>query len=75
MNDWRLAPDSRFVHVMTLLKAVRSHVQTDAAHRGEWLGSVGDIHEDFDSQNLTLDMKSFFRPIGELSITEPVEAA
>jgi hypothetical protein len=65
MNDWRMPPDVRLMHIMTLLRQVRAYVQTDSAQRGEWLGSVGDIDEGFGVQDLTLDMKQIFRPIDE----------
>ncbi|PGH27041.1 hypothetical protein AJ80_01226 [Polytolypa hystricis UAMH7299] len=67
MNDWRLAPDVRLVTVMNMLRKVRSFAQSDAAKRGESLGSMSDIDDNFAVKDLILDMKLLFRPNDELS--------
>jgi hypothetical protein len=51
--------------MMALLKQVRTYVQTDSAQRGEWMGSVNDIDDDYGVRDLTLDMKMLFRPIDD----------
>ncbi|PGH03952.1 hypothetical protein GX51_03789 [Blastomyces parvus] len=62
-NDWKLTPDARLIHIMTMLQKVRGYAQTDAAQRGEGLGSISDIDDGYAIQDLTLDMKLLFRPI------------
>lgn len=64
--DLQMAPDQRFVHVIHLLKSVKSWVMTDGASRGEELGSVGEIDKDFGAQDLTLNMVSLFRPLHQI---------
>ncbi|KAI1470433.1 fungal-specific transcription factor domain-containing protein [Daldinia caldariorum] len=61
--DLQLAPDSRFKQVIQLLKTVKSWVMTDGASRGEELGSVSDIDNDFAVTDLTLDMTHLFKPL------------
>lgn len=63
--DWQAPPDSRFVQVMSLLKKVRTWVASDNAQRGEEIGSVGDIDENYGVEDLTLDMKLLFKPIDQ----------
>lgn len=64
-QDWQAPADIRLLQVMNLLKRVRGWAQSDAAQRGEEMGSVGDIDSDFatSAHNLNLDMKLLFRPI------------
>ena len=64
-SDWQAAPDSRFMQVISLLKKVRHWVASDNAHRGEEIGSVGDIDESYGVEDLTLDMKLLFKPINQ----------
>lgn len=63
--DWQMAPDQRFSQVMTLLKSVRSWVVSDSSKRGEELGSVSDIDQDYGVNDLTLDMSLLFKPINK----------
>ncbi|OJD21099.1 hypothetical protein ACJ73_07562, partial [Blastomyces percursus] len=62
-NDWKLIRDARLIHIMTMLQNVRGYAQTDAAQRGEGLGSISDIDDGYAIVDLTLDMKLLFRPI------------
>lgn len=61
--DLQLPPDQRFVRAIHLLKSVRDWVMTDAAQRGEELGSVGEIDRAFGTGDLTLDMAQLFKPM------------
>ena len=61
--DWHAPPDARFVQVMSSLKRVRSWVASENAFKGEEIGSVGDIDENYGVTDLTLDMKLLFTPI------------
>lgn len=63
LSDLQMGPDQRFSHVIHLLKSVRDWVVTDAASRGEELGSVGDIDRDYGTRDLNLDMAQLFRPV------------
>ncbi|PGG99747.1 hypothetical protein AJ79_08436 [Helicocarpus griseus UAMH5409] len=63
LNDWKLTPDARLMHVMTMLRKVRAYAQTDAAQRGEGFGSISDIDDSYAVEDLTLDMRLIFRPI------------
>jgi hypothetical protein len=65
-GDLHTAPDERFIKVIHILKAVRDWVVTDAAQRGEELGSVGDIDRDFGVGNLTLDITHLFKPMDKV---------
>ena len=62
-SDWQSPPDSRFLQVMTLLKQAKSYVTSEYVMRGEETGSVGDIHEKYGVEDLTLDMKLLFTPL------------
>ncbi|KAI9812839.1 MAG: hypothetical protein M1832_006460 [Thelocarpon impressellum] len=70
--DWQAAPDARLVQVLHLLKQVKQRVASDSAARGEMLGSVGDIDDSYGVDELTLDMKLWFRPINE-QLDSPVQ--
>lgn len=61
--DLQMAPDNRFQQVMQLLKSLKSWVMSDGANRGEGLGSVSDIDNEYGVSNLTLDMAQLFRPL------------
>lgn len=61
--DRQLPPDNRFTQVIQILKFVKSWVMTDGATRGEELGSVGEISNDFGVNDLTLDMARLFSPL------------
>lgn len=61
--DWQMAPDQRFGHIISMLKQVRAYVVSDSARRGEELGSVNDIDNDYGIKDLTLDMAQLFKPI------------
>ncbi|KAH8659121.1 fungal-specific transcription factor domain-containing protein [Tricladium varicosporioides] len=69
--DWQMAPDQRFSQVMHLLKSVKSWVVSDSAQRGEELGSVSTIDNDYGVRDLTLDMAQLFKPINK-QIDSPV---
>ncbi|KAG9230787.1 fungal-specific transcription factor domain-containing protein [Amylocarpus encephaloides] len=64
-SDWHMAPDQRFSQVINLLKYVKTYVSSDAAKRGEELGSVSEIDSDFGSSDLTLDMSQLFKPVNK----------
>ncbi|KAI0152214.1 fungal-specific transcription factor domain-containing protein [Hypoxylon sp. NC0597] len=61
--DLHLSPDDRFRQVIQLLKSVKAWVMPDGASRGEELGSVSDIDNDYGVSNLTLDMAQLFKPL------------
>jgi hypothetical protein len=61
--DLQLSPDERLMQVMQLLKSVRTWVMTDGASRGEELGSIGEIDENYGTTDLTLDMAKLFTPL------------
>lgn len=61
--DMQLPPDHRFTQVIHLLKFVKTWVMNDGASRGEELGSVGEIDNDFGVSDLTLDMAGLFAPL------------
>lgn len=62
-SDLNLPSEQRFIQIMSLLKSVKSWVKTDGAARGEEMGSVGDIDNDYGLDGLTLDMAKVFRPM------------
>jgi len=65
--DIHMAPDQRFVRVIHILKSVRDWVMTDAANRGEEMGSVAEIDRDFGTGvDLTLDITQLFRPMNKV---------
>lgn len=61
--DLQTPPDQRFTQVIHLLKSVKSWVMSDGASRGEELGSIGEIDQNYGVQNLTLDMVNLFKPV------------
>lgn len=70
--EWQIAPDQSFGHTMHLLKYVRNWVVSDSQKRGENLGSVSDIDNDYGTRDLTLDMSQLFKPINK-QIDTPVK--
>lgn len=62
-SDLHLPSEQRFTQVISLLKSVKSWVETDGAARGEEMGSVGDIDNGYGLDGLTLDMAKVFRPV------------
>ncbi|KAJ4414621.1 hypothetical protein N0V82_007804 [Gnomoniopsis sp. IMI 355080] len=62
-SDLNLPSEQRFMQVISLLKSVKSWVRTDGAARGEEMGSVGDIDNNYGLDGLTLDMAKVFRPM------------
>lgn len=69
--DWHMAPDQRLTYVMNILKSVKTWVMSDSAKKGEELGSVSDIDQDYGVSDLTLDMAQLFKPINK-QIDSPV---
>lgn len=69
--DWQLAPDQRFSQIMASLKYIRNWVVSDSGSRGEELGSITDIDQDYGASDLTLDMTQLFRPLDK-RIDSPV---
>jgi Fungal specific transcription factor domain len=63
--DWYMAPDQRLTFVMHLLKSAKIYVVPDSAKRGEGLGSVNDIDQNYGVSDLTLDMAHLFKPINK----------
>lgn len=62
-GDLDLPAEHRFMQVISLLKSVKTWVKTDGASRGEEMGSVGDIANDYGLDDLSLDMAKVFRPM------------
>jgi hypothetical protein len=60
-EDLEMAPDQRLVLVFEILKGVRSWVTSDAYSRGEELGSIGEIDDQFAITDL--DLTKLFKPI------------
>ncbi|RMJ14093.1 hypothetical protein CDV36_006239 [Fusarium kuroshium] len=65
-SELRLSPDARFVQVIQLLKSVKSWVMSDGASRGEELGSVGEIDDQYGAMDLTLEMAKLFKPLPQV---------
>lgn len=66
LTDLQLPPDGRFAQVMQLLRSVKTWVMSDGASRGETLGSVGDINEDYGVSDRTLNMAQLFTPLPQV---------
>jgi hypothetical protein len=60
-EDLDMAPDQRLVLVFEILKGVRSWVTSDAFARGEELGSIGEIDDQFAITDL--DLTKLFKPV------------
>ncbi len=56
--DWTTPPDLRFKQVMSLLKRIKGVVVGDNESKGQDIGSVGDIDDQYGLDNLTLDSES-----------------
>lgn len=54
-DDWSAPADVRFQQVMSLLKRIKGFVVGENENRGQDIGSVGDIDEQYGLDNLTLD--------------------
>ena len=65
-SDWCAPPDLRFNQVMALLKRIKMFVIGDNETKGQDIGSVGDIDEQYGLDSLTLDMKLLFKPYNSL---------
>lgn len=61
-TDFTLPADLRFKRVLSLLKRIKGVVIGDAEPKGQDVGSVGDIDDQYGLDNLTLDMKLLFKP-------------
>lgn len=59
-SDWTASADARFKQVLALLKRIKAFVVGDNEMKGQEIGSVGDIDDQYGLNNLTLD--STFRP-------------
>ncbi|EME79742.1 uncharacterized protein MYCFIDRAFT_156965 [Pseudocercospora fijiensis CIRAD86] len=70
-SDFNVPGDVRFRRVMALLKRIKSMVVGDNETKGQDIGSVGDIDDQYGLDNLTLDMKLLFRPYNSL-VDSPV---
>ena len=57
-GDWTAPADVRFKQVMTLLKRIKAFVVDDNETKGQDIGSVGDIDNQYGMDNLNLDSKS-----------------
>ena len=55
--EWTAPSDGRFTQVMSLLKRIKGFVLGDNETKGQEIGSVGDIDEQYGLDNLTLDSK------------------
>lgn len=67
-QDLLMSADRRFMHVIHLLKSVKSWVLSDAASRGEELGSVAEISTEYGAGDMTLDMVELFKPLPDTVI-------
>jgi hypothetical protein len=72
--DLQLPPDQRFTQVIQLLKFVKTWVKSDGASRGEELGSVGEIANDYGVSDLTLDMARLFAPLPNVIETPAISS-
>lgn len=61
-TDFTLPADLRFKRVMALMKRIKAVVHGDNEGKGQDIGSVGDIDDQYGLDSLTLDMKLLFRP-------------
>jgi hypothetical protein len=71
LSDFTLPADMRFKRVMALLKRIKTMVVSDNDTKGQDIGSVGDIDDQYGLDNLTLDMKLLFKPYNS-QIDSPV---
>lgn len=68
-QDLQMTAGRRFMHVMHLLKSVKSWVLSDAATRGEEMGSVAEIGMKYGAQDQTLNMVDLFKPLPDMVIS------
>lgn len=54
-SDWTASADIRFKQVVALLKRIRQFVVSDNKMKGQEIGSIGDIDEEYGLDSLTLD--------------------
>lgn len=59
-SDWSAPADVRFQQVMSLLKRIKGFVVGENETKGQDIGSVGDIDEQYGLDSLTLDSRSKF---------------
>lgn len=57
VSDWTAPADTRFKQVLELLKRIKGFVVGDSDMKGQDIGSVGDIDDQYGLDNLTLDSK------------------
>jgi hypothetical protein len=65
-GDWHAPWYQRFPQIFSALKQVRKWVASEAALRGEDIGSVVAIDDSFGIEDITNDMKLLFAPLGPL---------
>ncbi|EME43997.1 hypothetical protein DOTSEDRAFT_71714 [Dothistroma septosporum NZE10] len=61
-TDFNLPADMRFKRVMSLLKRIKGMVVGDNETKGQEIGSVGDIDDQYGTDSLTLNMELLFKP-------------
>ncbi|KAJ2907390.1 hypothetical protein MKZ38_003247 [Zalerion maritima] len=62
-GDLSISGEQRVRYILALLKSVNAWVESDAATRGEEMGSVGTIDKDYGVADVTFDMARLFTPI------------
>ncbi|KAI5868657.1 fungal-specific transcription factor domain-containing protein [Durotheca rogersii] len=65
--DLQTPPDHRFRQVIQLLRSVKAWVMSDGVSRGEELGSVSEIGDDYGVSNLTVDMSQLFKRLPSMA--------
>lgn len=53
--DWTASADIRFKQVVALLKRIKQYVVSDNEMKGQEIGSIGDIDDQYGLDSLTLD--------------------
>ncbi|WPG99832.1 Hypothetical protein R9X50_00265200 [Acrodontium crateriforme] len=61
-NDWIAPAEVRFLQIISLLKRIKGFVVGDNETKGQEIGSVGDIDDQYGVNGPTVDMKLFFKP-------------
>jgi len=64
-EEWTAPPDLRCKQVFSILKQIRAHVASDSAQKGIEMGSVTTIADDYGIADITLNMRSLFKPLDE----------